>query len=121
MSRFLETAIKQTRFACRGKISRLVMIPRSSTLKVMRYSNPLKAYRKAHGLTQLDVAQRMGLKNSSLISRWESGFSLPDLENVFQLAAVYGVTVDTLFQDLHESVQRRRATSARTTVNDNAT
>jgi len=47
----------------------------------------------------------MGIKNPSLISRWENGFSLPDLENAFKLAAVYGVMVDTLFLDLKRSVQ----------------
>ena len=38
------------------------------------------------------------------ISRWENGFSLPDLENALRLAGIYRVTVDTLFGDLQRSL-----------------
>jgi transcriptional regulator with XRE-family HTH domain len=58
----------------------------------------LRRYRKAKKLTQKQVAARMGLRDSSLISRWENGFSLPDLENALKLSAIYGVTVNALFQ-----------------------
>ena len=43
--------------------------------------------------------------SNCLISRWEQGFSLPDLQNAFKLAVVYGVIVDALFMDLRQSVQ----------------
>ena len=72
----------------------------------MRHSIYLRKYRRARGLTQCEAARRMGLKDSSLISRWENGFSLPDLENAFRLAAIYGVLVDALFIDLRRSAQR---------------
>jgi transcriptional regulator with XRE-family HTH domain len=70
----------------------------------MRYSNLLRRYRSESYLNQKDVARRMGLKDGTLISRWETGFSLPDLENAFKLAAIYGVRVDALFFDLWKSV-----------------
>jgi transcriptional regulator with XRE-family HTH domain len=63
-------------------------------------NNCLRKYRKAKGLQQKQVAEIMGLKDSSLISRWENGISLPDLKNAFKLAAVYGVMIDSLFMDL---------------------
>lgn len=72
----------------------------------MSYLIYLRRFRRAKGLTQIEVAQRMGHKDSSLISRWEHGFSLPDLKNAFTLAELYGVTVDELFVDLREEMDR---------------
>ncbi len=73
----------------------------------MKYSFSLRRCRKLKKLKQQQVAEIMGIKNSSLISRWENGFSLPDLENAFKLAVVYGVMVDALFLELRRSVQQR--------------
>jgi len=68
----------------------------------------MRRYRKICNLKQIEVARRMGLENSSLISRWETGFSLPDLENAFSLAAIYHVTVDELFHHLGADSRRGR-------------
>lgn len=81
----------------------------------MRYSNYLRRYRKLNNLKQKQVGKLMGLKDSSLISRWENGFSLPDLENAFKLAAVYGVKVDDLFVALKHPVRKKGCTPQSTT------
>jgi transcriptional regulator with XRE-family HTH domain len=47
----------------------------------------------------------LGLKSTSLISRWENSFSYPDLINAFKLAIVYGITVDALYTDLRASLE----------------
>ena len=65
----------------------------------------LRRYRRIKNLKQHEVAKRMGLRDANLISRWENGFSLPDLENAFRIAVIYGVAVDELFVDLRRSVQ----------------
>ena len=62
--------------------------------------NCLRKYRKARGLKQKEVAEILGLKNASLISRWEKGISLPNSINLFKLAALYRTLVDALFIDL---------------------
>lgn len=41
----------------------------------------------------------MGLKSSSIISRWEKGICLPNSLNIFKLAVVYRTMVDALFID----------------------
>jgi len=79
----------------------------------MTYSNNLHRYRKLNNLKQREVAKRMGLKDSSLISRWEQGFSLPDLENAFKLAVIYGVTVDALFINIRSSLEQSNTKPAR--------
>src|SRR5438105_4769025 len=79
----------------------------------MKYSLHLRSYRRALRLKQQDVAKRIGLKDSSLVSRWETGFSLPDLENAFRLAAIYNTTVDSLFGSLRPSTQSLGAADRR--------
>jgi transcriptional regulator with XRE-family HTH domain len=83
----------------------------------MKYSRYLRRYRKLNNLKQQNVAQRIGLQDGSLISRWENGFSLPDLENAFKLPMVYGVTVDVLFAELRRSVQPLGPSHGRSPVN----
>ena len=61
--------------------------------------NCLRKYRKARGLNQRKVAKIMGLKSSSIISRWEKGICLPSSLNIFKLAVVYRTMVDALFID----------------------
>lgn len=84
----------------------------------MKRFNCLRHYRKVNNLTQKHVAILLGLKNHSLISRWENGFSLPDLENAFKLAVIYGVMVDVLFVDLRRSIQRFGTGNRRVTIDE---
>ena len=49
-------------------------------------------YRKQSGLTQLALAEKMGV-DSNTISRLENGRHLPSLETAESLAKVFGVTV----------------------------
>ena len=70
-----------------------------------RPPNHLRRYRKQAGLQQNQVAEMLGLKSTSLISRWENSFSYPDLINAFKLAVAYGTTVDALYFDLRESIK----------------
>ena len=51
--------------------------------------NCLRRYRKARGLKQREVAEILGLKSGSVISRWERGVCLPSSLNVFKLSLVY--------------------------------
>jgi transcriptional regulator with XRE-family HTH domain len=62
--------------------------------------NCLRRHRKARGLKQKDVAKILGLKSSSMISRWENGLCLPSALNLFRLASLYRTMADALFIDL---------------------
>jgi len=64
------------------------------------HSNSLKRYRKARGLTQKEAAKILGLKSTSMISRWEKGVCLPNALNIFRLAVLYRTMADALFIDL---------------------
>jgi transcriptional regulator with XRE-family HTH domain len=67
--------------------------------------NCLKKYRKARGFQQKDVAKILGLKCTSMISRWEKGFCLPSAVNLFKLAVLYRTIADSLFIDLLKTLK----------------
>ena len=65
--------------------------------------NCLRRYRKAKALKQKEVAQILGLKSASQISRWERGFCMPSSLNLLKRSLVYRPMVDALFIDLLRS------------------
>lgn len=58
-------------------------------------SDKLKSLRKAKGLTQLQVANRIGV-TKAMISAYETCAKAPSLDVLIRLARFYGVTVDYL-------------------------
>ena len=55
----------------------------------------ISAKRKALGLTQQDIADRLSISFQA-VSKWEKGASYPDVELLPKLAAILGTTVDGL-------------------------
>ena len=60
--------------------------------------NTIAKLRKKHGMTQLQLAQRLNISDKT-VSRWENGSALPDANNIFQLSKLFGVTADYLLND----------------------
>ena len=60
----------------------------------LEFAQRLKRYRRERGLTQQELADRIGVSNKS-VSRWESG-SYPDVPTLLSLARALDVTVDAL-------------------------
>lgn len=66
--------------------------------------------RKQQGLTQQDLAEQLNLTFQA-ISKWETGQSLPDLEQLKRLADIFSVSTDTLLghtPSLRSSTQYER-------------
>ena len=59
--------------------------------------------RKAKGMTQQDLANRLNYTDKA-ISKWERGESVPDIMVLKQIADMFGVTVDYLLTETHETV-----------------
>ena len=57
----------------------------------------IAALRKAKGLTQMDVANHLGVSNKT-VSSWETGASCPDIALLPAIAELYGVTCDELLR-----------------------
>lgn len=60
-----------------------------------RFAANLTRYRKAAGLTQLELAESLNYSDKS-ISKWERGEGLPDLYVLVTLAERFGITVNDL-------------------------
>jgi len=64
-----------------------------------RIPNLLRRYRKARGLNQKQAARILGIRSTSMISRWERGLGLPSSWNIFKLAVLYRTMADPLFSN----------------------
>ncbi len=58
-------------------------------------ANRLAELRRAHGYSQEDLADRLGLSRQA-ISKWERGEASPDTDNLIALSELYGITLDSL-------------------------
>ena len=66
-------------------------------------------YRKKQGLTQEDLAQRLGVTNQS-VSKWESAQCCPDISLIPQLADIFEISIDELFGKEHRPYMTRMVT-----------
>ena len=57
--------------------------------------NRISKYRKAKGMTQEELAGKMGV-SSQAVSKWENDASCPDISLLPQLCGVLGITADEL-------------------------
>ena len=57
----------------------------------------IAALRKANGMTQKDLAERLNVSDKS-VSRWERDDGAPDLSLIPVIAEVFGVTCDELLR-----------------------
>jgi len=66
-------------------------------VKPTRVTNSIRALREARGLTQAELASRVGVTRQTLIAI-EAGRYSPTLELAFQLARAFEVGLDDVFQ-----------------------
>lgn len=69
----------------------------------MEFSERLKDLRKQAGLTQVDVAERLGVSQPAYAS-WERGIKKPTQENLVKIAQVLNVSVDYLVGNSEERI-----------------
>jgi putative transcriptional regulator len=67
-------------------------------VKPTKVTNAIRALRFAHGeLTQAELARRVGVTRQTIIAIEQGRYS-PTLELAFQIARVFGVSLDDVFQ-----------------------
>ena len=64
----------------------------------MTIGEKIKTLRRKHGLTQEQLAEKLGISRQAL-SKWEADASIPDTENVIRLARLFDITTDHLLLD----------------------
>lgn len=62
------------------------------TMDAFNFPRKLIRLRTINHLTQLDLAQLMGIRPET-ISRWERGISLPRMEQVMKLSSLFGAEI----------------------------
>ena len=62
----------------------------------------IAAKRKELGMTQLELAEKMGVTDKA-VSKWERDLSFPDVTSLPRLAEIFGMSVDELMQVKQES------------------
>ncbi len=62
----------------------------------MKIGENIRALRLRKGLTQEQVAQQLGVTYQA-VSKWENGTNTPDIALLPEIAALFGVTIDSLF------------------------
>lgn len=63
------------------------------------FGENLKKERKLAGLTQQQLAEKLGIKQQQL-SEWECGRVEPTVFNIVAIVKALGITYDELFEDL---------------------
>ena len=74
------------------------------------FPNTLKEHRTNAGLFQKDVASLLSLDCADRLSRWENGQAMPNVVNLFRLAAIYNTEPHRLYPELYAS-SRNNATN----------
>ena len=65
----------------------------------MNLSDRIQALRKANGMSQEELADRVGVTRQA-VSKWESEQSMPDLDKVIALSEIFEVTTDFLLKGI---------------------
>ena len=66
-------------------------------MKKNTFGNMIAALRKEKGMTQLELAEEMGVTDKA-VSKWERDLSFPDVSSFPKLAEIFDVSVDELMQ-----------------------
>ena len=70
----------------------------------MEFSEKLTALRRREGISQEQLADRLGVTRQS-VSKWESGTAMPELVKLISLSDMFGVSVDYLVKDRMEEAE----------------
>ena len=71
---------------------------------MLNYGEALRYQREINGYTQSALAKATGL-SQQLISWWEAGKGLPNIDICVRLADFYGITLDELVGRDHPAVE----------------
>ena len=72
----------------------------------MELGNKIKQLRQKSGLTQDQLASKLGV-TAQAVSKWENSVTMPDITLLPQIAIEFGVTIDDLFNlTLEQKLER---------------
>lgn len=77
----------------------------------MNFAERIVALRKKCGMSQEQLAERLGLTRQT-ISKWETAQSTPELAYIVQLSEIFGVSTDFLLKGICDEAQNNNAQSS---------
>ena len=83
----------------------------------MDFGAKLKEIRKNEGLSQEQLADKIGVSRQA-ITKWETGRALPDMENMIILAEIFKTTLDELVSQAIPQYQKKKEVYTSETVYD---
>lgn len=83
----------------------------------MNFSEKLKEIRKSEGLSQEQLAEKIGVSRQA-ITKWETGKGLPDVENMVIIAEIFKTTLDELLRDSAIKQELEKPVSISETIYD---
>ncbi len=73
----------------------------------MNLADNLKKLRKEHGLSQEDLADKLGVSRQS-VSKWESNQAYPEMDKVIQICKLFNLNInDLLNEDINEVKEKK--------------
>lgn len=88
----------------------------TTDMKKQTLGNMIANLRKEQGMTQLDLAEKMGVTDKA-VSKWERDLSCPDVSSIPKLAEILGVTVDELMQSKSDGAKAGRSEEIQNIIN----
>ena len=76
-------------------------------MKKQTMGEMIAALRKEKGMTQSDLANKMGVTDKA-VSKWERDLSCPDVSTLPRLAEVFEISVDELMQGKTEGTAEKK-------------
>ena len=76
--------------------SRVVSVVRVPVIDLTATGQNIKSLRVAAGISVRDLQYIFGFTSPQAVYKWQNGDSLPSIDNLVILAAVFGVTVDEI-------------------------
>ncbi|MBR2965797.1 MAG: helix-turn-helix transcriptional regulator [Clostridia bacterium] len=86
----------------------------------MTFKEKLAILRKTKGLTQDGFAKAIGVSRQS-VYKWESGVSYPEIPKLLEIKALFGISLDDLFDDSFEVAVPEKKKRARKEVTEKLT
>lgn len=83
----------------------------------MNFSDKLKEIRKKEGLSQEQLAEKIGVSRQA-ITKWETGKGLPDVENIVIIAEIFKTTLDELLRDSAAKMEPKELVFVSETIYD---
>lgn len=64
----------------------------------MTFAEKLKACRKQAGLSQEQLAEKLGVSRQA-VTKWETDAGIPDIENIMAISALFDISIDELLSN----------------------